>query len=122
LRNALSFHFQSAVASQSFPYLFCLICIFVQLRSELTFPTFLWPHAPTLPSVLTFQCLFYFTSLTLSRISPVLSTTACLVQFLTFLLFLFISILLLFYSGRLFTIAPHTLTTKYRCWEYLCLS
>ena len=113
LPNALSSHFQSAVASQSFPYQFCLISIFVQLRSELTFLTFLQPHVLTLPSVQSFQSLFYFTSLTLARISLVLSTAVCLVQFLTFLLFLFVSILLLFYFGLLFTIAPRTLPTKY---------
>ena len=113
LPNALSSHFRSAVAFQSFLYQFCLISVFVQLQSQLVFLTFLVPHVLTLPSVRSFHSLFYFTSLTLLRISLVLSTAVCLVQFLTFLLFLFISILLLFYFRHLFTIAPRTLPSKY---------
>ena len=113
LPNALSSHFQSAVACQSFLYQFCLISVFVQLQSQLAFLTFLVPHVLTLPSVRPFHSLSYFTSLTLLRISLVLSTTVSLVQFFTFLLFLFVSILLLLYFGHLFTIALRTLPTKY---------
>ena len=113
LPNALSSHFRSAVTFQSFLYQFCLISVFVQLQSQLAFLTFLVPLVLTLPSVRSFHSLSYFTSLTLLRISLALSTAISLVQFFTFLLFLFVSVLLLFYFGLLFTIAPHTLPTKF---------